>query len=118
MDGAIRLRAAMKASIALIAACCLMQAGMSVAALPKAATHTIVIEGAAFVPSTLTVKRGDRVVWVNKDPFPHTATAQDRSFDSRVIAANKSWTFTAKKAGEFPYACKLHPTMKATLIVE
>jgi plastocyanin len=33
---------------------------------------------ALLSPDTLTVKRGDTAVWVNKDPFPHTVTAVDR----------------------------------------
>jgi plastocyanin len=82
-----------------------------------AANHTVVIDGVLFTPAALTVKFGDTITWVNKDPFPHTATAQDRSFDSREIAANKRWKYTARKAGSFPYVCTLHPTMKGTLIV-
>jgi plastocyanin len=82
-----------------------------------AADHTIVIEGVVFAPETITVKTGDTVTWINKDPFPHTATAQDRSFDSRDIPANKRWKYTARKAGSFRYVCTLHPTMKGTLIV-
>jgi plastocyanin len=80
-------------------------------------SHTIVIEGSAFVPDTLTVKRGDTVVWQNKDPFPHTVTAKG-AFDSREIAANRSWKYTPHKAGEFAYVCTLHPNMKGTIKVE
>lgn len=83
-----------------------------------AATHTVVIDAMAYTPATLRVKRGDTVVWVNKDPFPHTATAGDRSFDSREIASGKRWSYVAKTAGTHAYVCTLHPTMKATLIVE
>jgi plastocyanin len=71
----------------------------------------------AYQPDALTVKRGDTVVWVNKDPFPHTVTAKG-IFDSRDIAAGKSWTYTASKPGEYAYICTLHPNMKATLKVE
>ena len=42
----------------------------------KATTHTVVIEGSRFSPSALTVKAGDSVMWLNKDLFPHTATAR------------------------------------------
>src|SRR5688500_5792814 len=42
------------------------------------ATHTIVIAGMKYSPETLTVKRGDIVVWVNKDFFPHTGPELDR----------------------------------------
>lgn len=92
----------------------------TIATLPQAdaATHTVVMEGVAFKPQTLTVRRGDKVVWVNKDLFPHTATAQDRSFDSGEVAPEKSWTLTIARTGTFAYVCTLHPTMKGTLIVK
>ena len=87
-------------------------------ALSAAATHTVTIDGTKFNPEAITVKTGDTVVWVNKDPFPHTATSQAGGFDSKEIAAGKSWQFKTTKAGVFPYACLYHPTMKATLKVE
>jgi plastocyanin len=84
----------------------------------KPKTHTVTIEGMRFQPESLTVARGDTVVWVNNDLVPHTATSDDGSFDSRIIQAEKSWKFTAGKRGEFAYACAFHPTMKATLQVK
>jgi plastocyanin len=95
-----------------------LQLGLVHVALAAPATHTVVMEGVAVAPTTLTVAKGDTVVWVNKDPFPHTATAQDKSFDSKEIAPGKSWRFTAKKSGTFAYICTLHPTMKGTLVVK
>jgi len=81
------------------------------------ATRTVTIEGMQFAPSSLTVRRGDTVVWVNHDLVPHTATAAG-TFDSHPIAPNKSWSHVARKAGRHDYVCTLHPTMKATLVVE
>src|SRR6266567_4839845 len=83
-----------------------------------ASVHTVAIDGTKYSPETITVKVGDIVVWVNKDPFPHTATSQAGGFDSKEIAAGKSWQFKTTKAGVFPYTCLFHPTMKATLKVE
>ena len=82
-----------------------------------AASHTIVIDGLKYEPETMTAKVGDRVVWINKDPFPHTVTVAG-GFDSHEIAAGKSWTYTPRKAGEYAYICTLHPTMKGTLRVQ
>ena len=79
-------------------------------------THTVTIEGMRFLPETLTVRHGDRIVWVNKDLVPHTVT--HKSFDSHNIAPNASWTHVARKPGQYPYVCTLHPTMKGTLIVQ
>jgi plastocyanin len=79
-------------------------------------THTVVMESVSFQPQVLTIRLGDSVVWLNKDPFPHTATSG--AFDSKVIAAEGSWRHTPKASGELPYVCLLHPTMKATLLVQ
>jgi plastocyanin len=84
----------------------------------KPATHTITIEGTAFTPAELTVKPGDRIVWVNKDPYPHTATSEGGGFDSGPIAPEKSWTYVARKKGDFPYICAIHPSMKGTLHIK
>jgi plastocyanin len=70
-----------------------------------------------FEPASLTVKPGDVVVWVNKDPFPHTATAPGGAFDSREIAADARWSWTAEKTGSHDYVCSLHPTMKGVVTV-
>jgi plastocyanin len=109
-------RAAQRAGVAAgIAAIVLAGNGAALAVGPR--THQIVIQGLQYVPETLKVKRGDVVVWVNKDPFPHTVTAAG-AFDSKSIAADKSWRFTASRAGTFAYICTLHSNMKATLQVE
>lgn len=71
-----------------------------------------------FTPAALSVHRGDRIVWANKDLFPHTTTATNKAFDSGSIAAGGSWTYVAKKVGEYSYACAFHPTMKGSLKVE
>jgi plastocyanin len=107
--------AALAASWALAIALAAAPAG--VGAADPARTHEVVIQGLLYVPETLTVRPGDVVVWTNKDPFPHTATAAG-AFDSGSIAPGKSWRFTAKKAGTYPYLCTLHTTMKGTLRVE
>jgi plastocyanin len=77
----------------------------------------VTIQALQYTPQTLTVRPGDAVVWVNKDPFPHTVTAPG-AFDSRSIAAGASWRYTARRAGTYAYICTLHSNMKGTLQVE
>jgi plastocyanin len=84
----------------------------------KRPLHTIVIEGMKFIPESLEASSGDTVVWVNKDFFPHTATASDKRFDSREIKANASWKYVLKKKGLIAYSCTLHPTMKGAITVK
>ena len=84
----------------------------------KPVTHTVTIDGTQFQPAELTIKAGDAVIWVNKDPFPHTATSKTGGFDSKTIPAGKRWKYTARKTGEFEYVCAFHPTMKGRLLVK
>jgi plastocyanin len=79
---------------------------------------SVTIENMQFVPATLSVRRGDRIVWVNKDLFPHTVTATNKAFDSGSIAAGGSWTYLADKSGQYSYGCVYHPTMKGALKVQ
>ncbi len=84
----------------------------------KTAPPAVTMEAVAYAPSALVIKQGATVVWVNRDPFPHTVTAVDRSFDSRDIAAGASWKHVARRRGTFDYVCTLHPNMKGTLVVQ
>lgn len=85
---------------------------------PEAQTHTVLIKDFKYVPEVLTVKAGDVVIWKNEDIVPHTATANEKSFDSKNIGSKASWKYVANKPGNFPYICAYHPTMKAKLIVK
>jgi plastocyanin len=104
-------------------AAAIVLAGATAAGLAWAAgadggrTHEIVIQGFQYVPATVKVRRGDVVLWINKDPLPHTATAPG-AFDSKSIGEGRSWRFTAARAGSFPYVCTLHSNMKGMLQVE
>ena len=96
---------------------------ISLAVLPAAAlaagkTHEVRIEGMKFDPERLEVAAGDTVVWTNRDVVPHTVTAGGAKVESGEIAPNKSWRFVAKKKGEMPYLCRLHPVMKGLLLVK
>ena len=92
--------------------------GAAPAALPAAPVHTIAIDGMHFSPASVQVHPGERVVWVNKDLVPHTATARDGRFDSKTIAAGASWSWVATTPpGTVAYACVYHPEMTATVTV-
>jgi plastocyanin len=84
----------------------------------KGSVHTVVVENMQYNPAQLRVRRGDRIVWMNRDLFPHTATAASHAFDSGSIAADASWTYVASRAGEYAYGCTFHPTMKGTIEVQ
>ena len=106
-------------SLAFAAALGLISFSLGAAAdAPTSASHTVTIEGTSFQPKVLTVKVGDSIVWVDKDPFPHTVTSRAGDFDSHEIQPGKSWTYTAETMGTFPYICTPHPVMQAILRVQ
>jgi manganese oxidase len=91
------------------------QSGQSPAPAPSPAV--VVIKDFAFTPSTLTVPVGSSVTWQNKDSVAHTATSNDKSFDSGNLGNGKSFTYTFTKPGTYDYICSYHPSMTATVVV-
>jgi plastocyanin len=63
------------------------------------------------------VQAGGKVTWQNQDTAPHTATADDGSFDTGTIEKGKLGSATFKEAGTFTYFCEIHPTMHGTVEV-
>jgi plastocyanin len=71
----------------------------------------------AFDPDPVVVQVGGKVTWINQDSVPHTATADDGSFDTGTLAEGKLKSETFKQAGTYTYICQIHPTMLGTLEV-
>ena len=83
-----------------------------------AKTVTVNIQNFAYIPKDLTIDQGDIVNWVNKDNFPHTATADNASlWDSGNLSLNQSFKRAFKTPGTFTYHCTIHPGMVASIIV-
>ena len=80
--------------------------------------HQVIIENFKFSPASLTIKAGDTVTWINKDSAPHTATADDKSFDSDRLETDDSFSFTFTSVGTNPYFCNIHPSMKGSVTVQ
>jgi len=83
----------------------------------RAANHIVRIAGHAFSPANLTIAAGDSVTFVNEDGAPHTATANNGSFDTGRLGRGDSATLTFNSAGTFDYFCAVHPSMTAQLTV-
>ena len=104
---------------AVAVALCAAGASALAFALPASAkTWTIAIADMRFQPASVTVARGDTIVWVNHDLVPHTVTSEASRFDSHTIAPGGNWRYRATAPGRYPYACTFHPAMHATLIVK
>jgi plastocyanin len=70
-----------------------------------------------YQPDPVTVQVGGKVIWQNEDAAPHTATADDGSFDTGTIEQGKLKSETFKQAGSYPYFCEIHPDMRGTVEV-
>jgi plastocyanin len=82
-------------------------------------TKKVLIKNFRFSPAKITIKRGTRVVWINKDNAPHTATANNaRSFDSGRLGPRQRFSHTFRSAGKKSYHCEIHSSMKGRITVK
>jgi plastocyanin len=85
-----------------------------------------------FVPSTITIHKGDTVEWINNAQSLHSVTtnpevAQDpkdvslpkgaKPFDSGFMMPGKKWSYTFTVAGTYKYLCLPHEKDHMTGIV-
>jgi plastocyanin len=82
-----------------------------------AADTGVTISDFQFAPASVTIDVGDTVTWTNDGPTPHSATADDGSFDTSIFNAGQSRSETFDQAGTFAYFCTPHPNMRGTITV-
>jgi plastocyanin len=74
----------------------------------------------AYIPNPASVSDGSTVTWNNIDNSPHTATADDGSFDTGIINGGSSGSAmlnVSTGTSTIPYHCNVHPEMRGTLQV-
>jgi plastocyanin len=71
----------------------------------------------AYDPDPVTIEEGGKVIWQNEDSEPHTATAEDGSFDTGTLEEGKLKSESFKEPGTYPYICSIHPEMRGTVEV-
>jgi len=97
----------------------LAMASASQAALEKTAnTAEIKIDNFSFTPKLLTVGVGTTVTWTNHDDIPHNVLSTQKKFSSPVLDTDQAFSFRFQETGNYPYFCKIHPTMTGTIVVE
>jgi plastocyanin len=82
----------------------------------SSAGATVVEKGFAFDPATLDVKVGDTVTFKNEDSAPHNVKIDGKELGAQDPGASVTWT--ADKAGSFPYTCVIHPSMNGEIVVK
>ena len=79
-------------------------------------TYVIVMEKMKFQAVPASVRRGDTILWENRDMFRHTATAKNGAFDVDLAPGAKGKT-VIEKTGAVAFVCKYHPGMRGVLKV-
>jgi len=72
----------------------------------------------AYEPEEITVPAGSTVTFTNQDKAPHTATADDSSFDTEELGKGDSAEETFDEPGTYTYYCRFHAFMKGSVVVE
>jgi len=75
------------------------------------------IEDFAYNPDPVRIEEGGKVTWINRDSAPHTATAEDGSFDTGTLEEGKLKSESFKEPGTYAYICSIHPQMRGTIEV-
>lgn len=82
------------------------------------------VDNKCFIPDEVTVDVGGEVTWTNDDTAAHTVTSgtpsdgPDGTFDSSLITAGKTFSFTFEEAGTYNYFCQVHPWMTGSVVVQ
>ena len=109
------------AAVLLVAAC--SDAGTETTTTASASTtagadqYQVVMESFAFTPAELTVPVGATVTWTNLHGADHNVVADDGTFESPLFGTDETYSFTFTEAGEYPYSCTIHPSMRGTITV-
>jgi plastocyanin len=78
---------------------------------------TVEIKDMKFVPDTVTVNKGDTIMWINKDMVAHDVTEESSgAWRSGRLESGASWKLAVP--GEANYFCSIHRVMKGKIELE
>jgi amicyanin len=81
--------------------------------------YRIDIKNFAYSLESLTIKKGDSVIWTNRDSIEHTVTSDSGTeLNSALLSQEQEYSHTFTNSGTYNYHCTPHPYMKASIIVE
>jgi plastocyanin len=86
----------------------------------SARAEQIVIDNFTFAPSTVTVRAGTVLTWLNEDDAPHIVIGTDPGspIKSPPLDSGDRYSIALTKPGTYRYFCSLHPHMTGTVIVD
>jgi plastocyanin len=93
-------------------------AALSLLALPGAVLaedQWITTFDFSYRPSSVTVRVGDTVTFVNDDEIPHDAVGS--GWSTTLLTQGQSDAVTFSRAGTYRFTCSLHPQMSGSIVV-
>jgi plastocyanin len=84
-----------------------------------AAERSISQKGRAFSESDVTIKKGDKLLFVNDDSVTHNimSNSPGNEFNGGAMAPGVSTPITFNDEGQIMVICAIHPRMKMTVNV-
>ena len=79
-------------------------------------TVTVTEANFAFSPASVSAKVGDTITFTNNDTATHEVKIDGKDLGQQAQGASVTWT--ASKAGSFPFVCVIHPNMTGTVTVK
>jgi plastocyanin len=97
-----------------------LKAAVAPAEKESGPVQEIAIDNFAFSPATVTIAPGTRVVWINHDDVPHTATStsKPKRFESGTLDTDDKFAHVFTEPGTYNYFCAVHPKMTGQIIVK
>jgi len=105
----------MKRLFLLVAVAALALALAGCAAAPD--NVTVHITDTGFNPTTVAVKVGGTVNWVNDGKIAHTATSL-ANFDSQSIYPGENYSHVFDTKGTYEVVCRFHTQERSTVVVK
>lgn len=78
---------------------------------------TVIISDMKFQPEEIKVRKGNIVIWINKDLVAHCVTElNSQAWTSSTIPPDRSWKMTVTQSSN--YHCAIHPVMKGKIVMK
>jgi len=96
------------------------RAAATSAPVQAGSTVTVTIDNYQYLPPTLNIAAGTRVVWINNDDDEHNMVSETnpRTLESPLIHKNESFSFVFAQSGTYAYFCEPHDFMHAVVVVK
>ena len=79
---------------------------------------SVAMKDIKFVPESIAVKVGQKIIWTNEDEVGHNVTAkQGANFASDTLQKDQTFEYTPKQAGTIKYVCTIHPGQNGQITV-